>query len=162
MKLFITRIIVSIGCIVLFSVPFLHLAKLSHDIRNFGFLDFYIKTDSEFPVISNFVWRLGPIAWWSYLTPCLVAIGIAFRFRSPIKLSVILLYLFAVILNALIIIGAFDPYGKLYKVVGNPGGKSLDTLAVVVNLTAVVLALVFCGASVRASLRSSRKTDALT
>jgi hypothetical protein len=152
-KLFITRLFVSIGSIVLFSIPFFHLEKLSHDIRNFGFLDFYIKVDSEFPLISNFLWRLGPIAWWGYLTPCFLAIGIAFRFRSPIKLSLLLLYLFAVILNSLIIIGAFDPYGKLYKVVGNPVPKSMDTLALVVNLITVVTALVFCGVSVRASLQ---------
>lgn len=152
MKIFITRLIVSIGVFALFFGPYFYLAKLSNDVRNFGFLDFYIRVDSKFPPISKFLWRLGPIAWWSYLTPFFLAIGIAFRFRHPIALSSLLIYLFVVIINLLILISAFDPYGKLYKVVGNSVADSLDPFALMVNISAVILTLIFCALSIRLSL----------
>jgi hypothetical protein len=153
MKLFTSRVIFSIGAFIFFLAPFSHLAKLSNDIRNFGFIDFFIKADSEFPLISALLWRLGPLAWWSYLTPFFIAIGISFRIQYPIKSSLLLISFLAVAMNTLITISAFVPYGNLYKVVGFSIANSSDYQALMVNIGAVLSSFMFCSISIRKSLR---------
>ncbi|MFT4177494.1 MAG: hypothetical protein QM627_12690 [Luteolibacter sp.] len=154
MKLVWTRIVIFMGCLVFLTVPMFLLAKLSDDIRNFQFVEVFGKNHTDFPQLSLVLWRLGPIAWWSYFIPLLVSLGIALR--MPVALSGARLFLSAIflIVQPVLVLGAFLPYGRLYEVMGHPVEENPDAGAMCLNVLMLIGALFFCGASLMRGRRA--------
>lgn len=140
-----TRIIVGLAVLIFTIGPLLGLAHLSADIRYFDFRAIFAKSDIEFPMLSSMLWRFGPLALWSYITPIALAIAAASSLRTPLSGVALTSILAASILQFLATLAVNSPYFKATHIMANPtpGPFPMGPLFANIALLGVSLGLAF-------------------
>ena len=135
------------------------LAKLSYDIRYIDFTGIYAKADKVFPFLSSQLWIFGPLDWWSFLAPLLLAVAVAASIRVPLRPSTLAFVLGSSVLQAIIQIAAAKPYLLLTAVMGYPEPAPYPLVPLVANLLLVGLAAGLAFYSVSRALALDRANN---
>ncbi len=146
-----SRITIGLATLIFVTVPLLGLAQLSYDIRYVDFTGTYAKADQDFPLLASKLWIFGPLDWWSFLTPLLLAVAVAASIRTPLRPSSLALILGSSAMQAIILIATAKPYFLLTKIMGYPEPVPYPRVPLVANLALVGMAV---GLAVYSVLRS--------
>jgi len=138
-----TRICIGLAVLLAASCPLYVLSRVTYGVRYGILTQIYNRADIAFPPLSTFLWPLGPLDWWSYLTPVAFAIGVAARLRSPIRMSILGAIVTFSVSQAALILAGFLPFAKFGEFMGNPEPMPYPTLPLLINLAMVAAAVVF-------------------
>ena len=138
-----TRIFVGLTVLVLTSLPLFILSHLTEGYRYGIITGIYDRAGTYMPPLSTFFWPFGPLDWWGYITPIACAIGVGASLRSPIRLSALWAMLLFSLIQAVLIVAAFQPYEELGSLMGYLEPLPYPMLSLLINLAMVALAVVF-------------------
>ncbi len=143
-----SRIIVGLSVLFASATPLYLLSCVTYGVR-YGFLPrIYEESDQVFPVLARILWPLGPLDWWSYITPIALAVGVAARIRSVLSLPLLAALLGFTVIQSIMIIGAFEPFEKFGRIMGNPEPAPYPMLPLAINIAFVVASSAFAAISV--------------
>ena len=143
-----SRIIVGFSVFLASATPLYLLSSVTYGVRYGILTKIYQDSDIVFPILARALWPFGPLAWWSYITPIAMAVGVSARIRSILNLPFLAALFGFCAIQSIIIIGAFEPFQKFGGVMGYPEPTPYPMLSLVINVGLVVGSLIFAIASV--------------
>ncbi len=150
-----SRIIIWLAVFVATATPLFLLSRVTYGVRYGILAKIYSDADMMIPPLAQILWPLGPLDWWSYLTPISIATGVAAKVPAVVRTSVLSALLTFSFVQGIVIYGAFVPFWKLGAIMGHPAPTPYPTLPLVINVGTVAASLLF---AVHA-IRSMKKTN---
>ena len=133
-----SRIIVGLAALLTSATPLYLLSNVTYGVR-YGFLTkIYEDSDQVFPLLARILWPFGPLDWWSYITPVGLAVGVSASVRSVFRSPILIAMLAFSVIQSIVIVGAFEPFEKMGRIMGYPEPDPYPILPLVINVAMVV------------------------
>jgi hypothetical protein len=145
---------VGLAVLIASATPLYLLASVTYGVRYGILTGIYDKADIVFPGLARILWPFGPLDWWSYITPVVLAVGVAARIRAILSLPILSAMLAFSIIQSIVIVGAFEPFAKFGGVMGIPEPAPYPMLPLILNIALLTGASLFALMSIRRNLRN--------